>query len=708
MTHRIVWPMLLLVLAGMFGNAGSIIQRRGSKDGEAVRKALSATRTSAQAQATCYVAPNGNDAWSGQLAAPNKAKTDGPLATLDAARALVRKLPAGHGPVTVIVRGGDYTLKDPLVFTPEDSGNVDAPVTYAAAAGETPVIGSGQPIMNWQPAIVNGKDVWAADYAPAKDGKVFRQLWVNGTRRTLARTPNTGFYTIAAIPDATAQTPYNVGQSRFQFAPENDIPAWANGEDVRAVILHYWVSARVPVAGIDRQHHILNMAQAPRRRLTEVRETNTGARYYLENALAFLDAPGEWYLDRTVAKVYYVPMPGERINAVRVVVPTLNQLVRLDGQPDAGKYVENLTFRGIAFKYTDWALPANETGDDQGAISVPAVIVAQGARKFTLDRCTIQHTGGYAITFGRGVRDSNVTACSLSDLGAGGIKIGTMQLADADICSGNTVADNHIYDGGINFPSGIGVWVGHSHDNRIIHNHIHDLYYSAISVGWQFDYKPSGAYNNLIEYNDIHDIGRAMLSDMGGIYTLGIQPGTIIRNNRIHDVTVMNYGGFGIYLDQASSNIVVENNLVYRCASGLFHQHFGRDNTIRNNIFAFGQTGQLMRSREEDQLSFTFERNIVYYDGAPLLRGSWQNNNFTMRNNVYWDASGKPVTFAGWSFKQWQARGQDTDSLVADPLFRDPAHDDFTVLPTSPALAHGFVPFNLITAGPRSATGAGK
>ncbi|MGE5530781.1 MAG: hypothetical protein ACM3VW_01520, partial [Bacteroidota bacterium] len=39
----------------------------------------------------CYVAPSGNDNWSGKLSAPNVARTDGPVATLTAAQAKVRQ-----------------------------------------------------------------------------------------------------------------------------------------------------------------------------------------------------------------------------------------------------------------------------------------------------------------------------------------------------------------------------------------------------------------------------------------------------------------------------------------------------------------------------------------------------------------------------------------------------------------------------------------
>ena len=116
---------------------------------------------------------------------------------------------------------------------------------------------------------------------------------------------------------------------------------------------------------------------------------------------------------------------------------------------------------------------------------------------------------------------------------------------------------------------------------------------------------------------------------MGGIYTLGIQPGTRIRNNLIHDIATFTYGGWGIYPDEGSSDILIENNIVYHCKSAGFHQHYGRENVVRNNIFAFNRENQLMRTRAEPHISFTFERNIVYFDQGRLLGGNWTGDQFT-------------------------------------------------------------------------------
>jgi parallel beta-helix repeat protein len=196
-----------------------------------------------------------------------------------------------------------------------------------------------------------------------------------------------------------------------------------------------------------------------------------------------------------------------------------------------------------------------------------------------------------------------------------------------------------------------------------------------------------------------------MLSDMGGIYTLGPQPGTVLRGNWIHDVSSFTYGGWGLYTDEGSTGILLENNLVYHCKSAGFHQHYGKENVLRNNIFAFNREHELMRTREEDHLSFTFTNNIVYFDHGDLLGSNWSNDHFKMDSNVYYDtrlaAHPETLKFSGATLEQWRQRGHDQHSLLADPLFAAPEHLDFGLRPDSPALKLGFHPLDPSQAGVR-------
>ncbi|MCJ7749706.1 MAG: right-handed parallel beta-helix repeat-containing protein, partial [Armatimonadetes bacterium] len=270
-------------------------------------------------------------------------------------------------------------------------------------------------------------------------------------------------------------------------------------------------------------------------------------------------------------------------------------------------------------------------------------------------------------------------------------------------CRRNTVEDCEISDVGQLFQNSAAIMIGKSSGNKVVHNHIHHLTWAGVSVGWTWGYGEGNAYGNLIEYNHIHDLGVGeMLSDIGAIYTLGVSPGTRIRYNLIHDVRRRGYGGWGIYLDEGSTDILVENNLVYRAHSSGFHQHYGRDNLVRNNIFALNGERQIERTREEEHRAFICEQNIVYADGRPIVTDQgWGPGNAEFARNLYCDASGAAPDFAGKTFQAWQAMGLDAGSVVGDPLFMNPMDGDFRLRTGSPAFALGFKEFDLSTVGPR-------
>ncbi len=621
-----------------------------------------------------YISPDGDDAAAG---------TRPETAFRSPARALEAARDAGGGaPTTIWLRGGTYTMDAPLVLTDAHSG-----LTMAAYAGERPVLSGGRRITGWRRTRIHDRPAWTARLPEAWVGdRTFHELWVNGGRRYRPRLPKQGTYRIADLPGVTRDTPWQQGQDSFVFAPGDIRADWRNLGDVEAVVLHFWVDSHLPLAAVDQQTSVATFRRRSVFRMTDDFRAD-GARYYLDNVFEALTEPGEWYLDRATGDLHYLPLPGEEPETAVVVAPMLPELVRI-GADDGNGPVSGVTFDGVTFCHSEWRLPEGGTGGAaQAAADVPAAIRLQHAHGCTLRNCAVVHCGTYAVDVGPGCLGTVVERCRLGDLGAGGIRVAT---ASAD----TTVTRCDIGDGGHLFHSAVGVLIFDSPGNTVADCHIHDLYYTGISVGWVWGYGPSAARGNRILRNHIHDIGKGLLNDMGAIYTLGMQPGTVLRGNHIHDIRSDGYGGWGIYLDEGSTDILVEDNLVFRTKTGGFHQHYGRDNVIRNNVFAFASEGQIQRSRLEEHRSFEFERNIVMQERGPLLHGNWRRTGADFDHNVYWNATGTPPDFGeGRSFAEWQALGADRHSLIADPGFVDAAGGDFRLRADSPAVALGFRPF---------------
>jgi Right handed beta helix region/Viral BACON domain len=679
-----------------------------------------------------YVANNGNDTFSGTLSAP--AGGDGPFATLARAVNAVGLLKSQQGgtlqqPVTIAIRAGTYFLSDTLLVVPFNSGSITGPVTFTGYLDERPVISGGRRLAGWRAATVNGRSVWAADIpAPLRSSWYFHELWVNGQRRTRARYPDAGLLQVANVPDATAD--WLRGQSRFEFAP-GDVSRWNNLGDVNVVMFNQWVSAHLPIASVDEANHIVSFDRQTSIRMTQNSNTSgfTPSRYYVENALEFLDSPGEWYLDRTAGTVYYMPMPGEEMATADVIAPNLTRLVQLQGNSRAGSWVEYVTFQNLTFAHTDWSFPPGDALDGAMAINFVygGALFAESVRHVHFDNLAVAHTGTNAIYFPTGGTDLSVTRSELYDLGAGGVLLGPTFVDPLNPPNeSNEISDCHVHDGGIVLRQAAGLSMWQTSQSRIIHNWVHDFGSTGIVVAGRIDVPGSPGGVNLVELNHVHNIGvrsageGAMLNDLGAIYLPSAIPGARVHRNLVRDVASASYGGNGIYLDEGTSGALVDENVVYRLTDGGFNLNFGQDNVVRNNVFAFtgrdvqpalagGTDGAIWRGSPiaDAHPHLTFDTNIVYWRAGSLFGGGFSDALMAFDHNLYWRERGDTVSFIGAvAWDPWRAGGQDLHSVIADPLFASAA--DLSLRPESPAFALGWQSIDLSDVGPRRPPGTSR
>ena len=655
-----------------------------------------------------HVAPDGRDSWSGRLARPNKARTNGPFATLGRARdALRQDRKAGAIPqgATVAVADGNYELAAPLVFEAADSGQIGAPIVYEGSGRA--IISGGTRISGWK--VAQGR--WQVLVPGVREGRRdFAELWVNGQRRSRPRLPKSGYFFVErALEPSDAKLG---GHNRFGFKAGDVNPNWANRPDIDFLMMQVWTMARVKARDIDAATRAVTFS-APTRTREWYGAFPRGHRYIVENVKEALGQAGEWYLDRPSGILTYIPLPGEDPRTAQVVAPRLDTLVEFRGAEDGRAPVSDLVLRGLRFTHSNYATPATGNTNIQAEVDLSGAIRAVGAERISIEDGAVSHVGQYAIEFGAACHDNRVENCEMVDLAAGGIKIGTTQNSDDSqvLASRNVVRNNLIAHFGRLHAAGIGVWIGHSPWNVVSHNTIRDGYYTGISPGWSWGYGASGMHHNTLAFNHISQLGQGVLSDMGGIYTLGISPGTTLHHNRIHDIQAFDYGGWGIYFDEGTSGVMARDNLVYRTKSSGFHQHYGRDNVVANNIFALGGEAQMLRTRDEEHLSFSIERNIFLAGpGSPLLKGAWNIDEKRARldSNLYWKIGGEPLDFTGKSLGEWRALGHDRNSLVADPKFVNWKVGNYSLQPNSPALKLGFVPFDVSKSGRLSRDGSAR
>ena len=668
---------------------------------------------SASAADVIHVSPAGDDSAAGTRAAP--------VRTLERARDLAR---SAAKPAKVVLLPGIHRLERTLAL-----GVADSDVEWSAEGGA--VVSGAREVRGWRD---EGDGTWSAEVPwVTKDRETaFRFLVVNGEMRPRARLPKKGkgYFTILN-DDMPEGTRYNAPRHSFFYDPAEFKAEWKGLENAEITCFSFWDDNHVRIASVDSVSNKVSFVYPCGKAFdTGWSNNKTGGNrgfYIIENFPAAMTDPGEWRIDYVARRVHYRPRAGERLEDFAAEVPFVRELVSIRAEPvKDGRFAERIAFRGIRFTLAQFELKRWQNNNNQGASETSAAIFLAGARNCRFERCEFDRLSAYALELGKGTFGNAVSHCRFHDLGAGGVRIagGGFGCHPFEMSSGNGLSDCEIVRYGREFRNGAGVMMKECEKTRIVHNHIFDGYYTGISMGWSWGYAQTNSRLNELLNNHIHRIGQGILSDMGGIYMLVGSYGTHVANNRIHDVDAYAYGGWGIYNDEGSQGLTIENNVVYDTKFSGYDIHYARDVVVRNNIFAFGRKDQISRTRREPHVSCVFTDNIVYWEEGELYAGdlsdaktpfdvylrpfeapSKSTVTFIANRNCYFNPKLKidEVKFGAVGFDAWRKIGRDVDSVYADPLFVDAAARDFHLKPGSPAHRLGFMDFDQSAVGPRPA-----
>ena len=755
---------------------------------------------------TFYVALNGNDSWSGTLADPNPANTDGPFATFDHARAAVRALnKTGLKQVAVQFRGGTYFLPATETLAAADSGSATTQIVYQNYPGESPIISGGVRVQNW--TNVSG-DTWKTTL-PAST-QYFENLFYNGVRRLRPRVGGSlgtyyryvgPVYLSGPAPPANSPDPncseYFAGSGwecfdRFQYNPTDPIVStWKNlappagnhcsepagnpalAGDIELVNFEQYSVSKMRLSCVDTVNHIVYLTGVT---ATEAdHPTSHGFipnhRYLIENVEDELTQPGQWFLDRSATPwtLAYLANPGENPNTDTVMVPQLTQVL-------VASNLQFVTFQGLTFEHDNYTMPT--TGYD-GTSEIIAGVSFQNSQHITFDSSIVTQTSGVGLEFiscidksslnwcvsnsAAGVAANNVIENSaLYDLGAGGIRIGTSGSpsdTNANVPQFNTVQNTVVEGYGRVYTSSKGIAQGQGHDNLYTHNDVYDGYKGAIKVCYcaDSDVNPPFTNNNTISFNHVYNLFQGIMNDSGSLYFGVGTPsppssgtGNKMLNNKVHDVSDASaldadgYGGDGLYADDFSGQVDMENNLVYRVSGNAVSFSGPRagpnqSSTVKNNILAFARQSLLnaydpysFNTEPPQPMFFTASNNLLYFDrngaesfyvqGGCTYPGAIAYTAYQQwTGNLYWRTDGGFATdpqafhtqksldanggcgnqklWTYFTFGGWQGLGEDLPSVVQNPGFNNPAYpaDDYTLPKGSPGV--GFIVFDPSQAG---------
>ncbi len=545
-----------------------------------------------------YVAPEGNDSNPGTL--------DQPLKTLGRARDLVRTMTATMtDDILVYLRGGTYPLTDTLTFSNADSGHAGFYVKYMAYEGERPLITGGRPITGFT-VFDAANNIYSATGVSTP----FRQLYVNGVKAVRARSPNLASN---GGPNFTKATGWDSAAHNFQVST-SDVSDWNNLTKVEMHLMVLWADNIMRLASVTKSGNTAYITvQSPEDGMIFERPNPaffpSSLRFYFENALEFLDQPGEWYLDETTNVLYYKPRATEDMATATVVAPMVETLLSVNGASTSDQ-AGYLWFEGLTFAHSTYMRPSQygfldaqagqynltAPSNNEQTVGRPAAgVVVTNANHIHFEGNLFTQMAATGLDFISGTHDDMVIGNAFTDIGGSGISIGKFTVDEKteyhvaynptdknDICTRDTIRSNYIDHVTTEIQGATGIAAGYPAYIDIEHNEVSHVNYSGISVGYGWTAATNAMTNNKINFNDIHHVCE-ILGDCGSIYTLSNQmPASEMLNNYCHDFATSAWADYSInnlYMDEQTDGYTVAHNVLLN-SPNIVHQNKNGPNMI--------------------------------------------------------------------------------------------------------------------------------
>jgi hypothetical protein len=670
-------------------------------------------------QSAFFISPHGNDRSPGTL--------DRPFATLQRAKDAMKKLRVEKGGVAVFLREGTYCMSSPLEFGSEDSGTKESPITFKAYNHEKVVISGGVPLqLSWR-AYENG--IWRAKVDQERYGDVaFDQLFIDGQLQRMARYPNY---------DDSAQ--FFKGTAKDAISPER-VKTWKNpkGGFMHALHRGKWGSKHYRIESVDDNGELSFIGGWQENRGGTDKDLAYRSGYhprhlFVENIFEELDDVGEWFFDKATHYLYYKPQDGMTLSSSQVITANLTQLFIVRGTCD--RPVRHINFEGLELRHTKRVFmePYERLLRGDWSISRTSAIVFEGTESCSVKDCNFEDLGGNGVFFSRYTRQGEVTGSRFYNLGESAVcLVGSLAAVrtpsveyrnsvpydqldtfpgphSPDYPKDCLIENNLVHQIGLVGKQVAGVFMSMAEEIDVRHNTIYNIPRAAICIN-------DGTWGgHVIENNDAFNTVRES-GDHGPFNSWGRDRYWLTRHHGRdkgdesgakqrslldnHKVTYIRHNRFshpgghswGIDLDDGSSNYHLYNNL---CLGMGFKLREGFHRRVENNIVIDGFGGFHVWFKDCDDV---IARNIIVDETPYRFIAADPEYARQIDYNLFYSENGMPeVSGVGdiMSFEQWQQKGFDVHSLVADPMFVDAKHGDFRVKPGSPALKLGFENFRM-------------